>query len=87
VEKFKLVLSILFLTIGLVFAYLTYTLYDSIITMGEIKNNKNSINKGLYQSEYIDSAAEGIAISFGIISSVSFLSGTLLLTSIKKREK
>jgi hypothetical protein len=81
-EKFKLVLSTIFLALGLVCAVLIYNMSDKD-SYGRIESTRNSSALG---GSGVDSSNDGVAVGLGVISGFSFLSGTLMFTSLKERE-
>ena len=80
-NKFKLILSIFFLALGLVCAVLTYT--DATYTQTNTKYREYREYPDATFKEYHD----GIAIGLGIISGFSFLSSVLLLNSFNKSNR
>ena len=86
-NKFKIILSIFFLILGIGTAILTFNLSGKD-SFGEPKfktpsalDYKDSIAGA---GGGVDSSNDGVAVGLGIISGFSFLSSTLLLTSIQK---
>lgn len=87
-EKIKLIFSTFFLVIGLITGFLTYNLsnkdsFGNIDSYGgrETREPTSAAGGG------VDSSNDGVAVGLGIISGFSFLSATLLLTSIQKNKE
>ena len=82
-NKLKIILSMLFLLLGIVGAIFTYNLSNEdslgVVPIESFRVVKQKMSVG------IDSSNDGVAVGLGIISGFSFLSSTLLLTSIQKK--
>ena len=81
-DKFKIVLSIFFLVLGLTTAFLTFDLANNV-SFGEITGSRRSNSMA---GSGVDSSNDGVAVGLGIISGFSFLSSVLLLNSISKNK-
>lgn len=88
-NKFKIILSIFFLLLGIVGSIIIYNLSDKdSLGVIPLKNPlKNPLGSKQKMSVGIDSSNDGVAIGLGIISGFSFLSSVLLLNSIKNTKE
>lgn len=83
-NKYKLVLSIFFLIVGLTTAYLTFNLSNKD-SFGNTEFSGPRLSESIAAAgSGVDSSNDGVAVGLGIISGFSFLSSALLLTSIQK---
>ena len=80
-NKFKLILSVFFLLIGLSTAFLTYSLSNKD-SLGYTEQTGRLFPRPIITTG-IDSSNDGVAIGLGTISGLSFLSSALLLSSLK----
>ncbi|OGU70186.1 MAG: hypothetical protein A2V93_03920 [Ignavibacteria bacterium RBG_16_34_14] len=76
-NKFKLILSIFFLALGLACAIITFDLKSSYHTETNVQR------RGPY-ADLVETKNDQVAIGLGIISGFSFLSSVLLLNSLKE---
>lgn len=84
-NKLKSILAMLFLVIGLISAFFTYSLSNTV-SIGQIESKTpRSLGTEITTTTVsgIDSSNDGVAIGLGIISGFSFLCSVLLLNSFR----
>ncbi|MHB8871931.1 MAG: hypothetical protein ACYC5G_05760, partial [Candidatus Doudnabacteria bacterium] len=88
----KIIVCVSLFTSGIITAILTYNLSDKT-SFGKIEDFSNTTDwenspKNIAAAgSGVDSSNDGVAIGLGIISGFSFLSSSLLLTSISNKKK
>lgn len=80
-NKIKILMCVFFFIVGIVTFYFTYGQLDK-----ESFVKHSSMTYGVHIGDGIDSANDGVATGFGIISGFSFLSFTLLLKSLDTKK-